>query len=235
MKKVLNYLTIGFGGVIIFFSWILVKILYRCSWTWIGKNSDRGFQDMKALFLMNHTSYADHMIFVLVPINVIYKMFWNARIAVAQHQVKNFKGLLQYLENNIVPLSRQRDDSWNNYLSNANAKSIFVMYPEGTRMSPEGLDKNGKKVRVKGGVADILELLPDGDIVILYLDGFYEILGAGMKFPKLFKKVRVTAEVVDIAALKHELAYTGRHEDRYDFRVRFIEWFEKRKQEVLAR
>ena len=51
---------------------------------------------------------------------------------------------------------------------------------------------------VRGGIADILEMLPDGDMVVGYSGGLHHVQIPGQGFPKLFKRIKVQTEKLNI-------------------------------------
>ncbi len=59
---------------------------------------------------------------------------------------------------------------------------------------------------IRTGIADILEALPDGRMLVVYSGGLHHIQVPGELLPTPFKTVRVRMEMVDIAAYKDELA-----------------------------
>ena len=74
-----------------------------------------------------------------------------------------------------------------------------------------GLDAEGKPMTVRGGIADILESIGEGRMLIAYSGGLHHVQAPGERFPRLFKTVRMRLEVVDIAAYREpRLARTAR-------------------------
>jgi hypothetical protein len=59
---------------------------------------------------------------------------------------------------------------------------------------------------IRGGVADILEAIPEGRLLFAYSAGLHHIQVPGQKLPKLFRRLEVTFENLDIAEYKRELA-----------------------------
>ncbi len=68
-----------------------------------------------------------------------------------------------------------------------------------------GLDKHGKPMSVRGGLADILEILTEGEMVIMYSGGLHHVQIPGQGFPKLFKRIRLQCETVNIQKYVEEM------------------------------
>jgi hypothetical protein len=77
-------------------------------------------------------------------------------------------------------------------------ESVVIIAPEGRMMRENGLDKHGNPMSVRGGVADILELLETGEMVIVYSGGLHHVQKPGEGLPKLFKRIRLQCEKINI-------------------------------------
>lgn len=73
---------------------------------------------------------------------------------------------------------------------------------EGRMKRPTGLDLEGKKMTVRGGVIDILQILDSGQMGIAYSGGLHHVQIPGEGWPKPFKKLKMDVEVFDIAEYK---------------------------------
>lgn len=99
-----------------------------------------------------------------------------------------------------IPITRKRDDSWQQFLSQIDANAMVVMTPEGRMMRANGLDKDGKPMTVRGGIADILKQYGQGKFLIIYSGGLHHINLPGSWKVNLFKTIKLSIEYVDIAA-----------------------------------
>jgi hypothetical protein len=52
---------------------------------------------------------------------------------------------------------------------------------------------------VRGGIADILETMGEGRMLLAYSGGLHHIQAPGDRFPRLFKPIRLRLEIVDMA------------------------------------
>jgi hypothetical protein len=106
--------------------------------------------------------------------------------------------IYKFVAANVVPITRQRDNSWYRVLNSIDPDSMVVIAPEGRMMRANGLDSQGKPMTVRGGVADILEVIPGGRMLIAYSGGLHHVQIPGGR-PKIFKTVRLRVEEVEIA------------------------------------
>ena len=58
---------------------------------------------------------------------------------------------------------------------------------------------------VRGGIADILASVPAGRIFLGYSEGLHHVHAPGDRFPRLFRRVRLNAEVLDILGYREAL------------------------------
>ena len=68
-----------------------------------------------------------------------------------------------------------------------------------------GLDKQGRKLSIRGGIADILQKKSEGKMLIIYSGGMHHIQAPGEKWPKLFQTIHTRLESTDIAEYKNSL------------------------------
>lgn len=69
---------------------------------------------------------------------------------------------------------------------------------------PGGLDKFGKKMTVKGGVADILESLNEGGMILCLSGGLHHVQTPGQLLPRLFKTISMNLVYIDIKEYKEK-------------------------------
>jgi hypothetical protein len=102
-------------------------------------------------------------------------------------------------------VTRKRDRTWHNVLNRIDSKAIVIILPEGRMMRASGLDSEGREMTVRGGVADILDALPDGRMLAVYSGGLHHIQVPGELLPTPFKTIRVKMEMIDIPTYKEDL------------------------------
>ena len=72
------------------------------------------------------------------------------------------------------------------------------------RVDPSGALERRKPVRA--GIADIIEALPDGRILMVYSGGLHHIQAPGELLARPFKTILCRFEMIDIAGFKRDLA-----------------------------
>jgi hypothetical protein len=88
--------------------------------------------------------------------------------------------------------------------------SIIMLAPEGRMKRPNGLDKYGKPMTVRGGVADIIEHLHEGGIILCFSGGLHHVQAPGQNLPRLFKRLKLNFTYLDIKEYKASLPESPR-------------------------
>ena len=101
-------------------------------------------------------------------------------------------------------ISRKRDDTWAAFMEDIRPDSVVVIAPEGRMKRENGLDKNGKPMTVRGGIADIISALDSGKMMLFYSGGLHHVQAPGQHLPRLFKTLKCNMEMVDIADYKKQ-------------------------------
>jgi hypothetical protein len=179
----------------------LSKIFYRHDFGWVG-NKPKGdlWKDIKLIAFLNHTSLFEPVFLGAVPNRFLWRLARHGVIPAADKTTgRPLVGLIyKFVAANVVPITRQRDNSWYRVLNSIDPDSMVVIAPEGRMMRANGLDSQGKPMTVRGGVADILEVIPAGRMLIAYSGGLHHVQIPGGR-PKIFKTVRLRVEEVEIA------------------------------------
>src|SRR5581483_8303288 len=90
--------------------------------------------------------------------------------------------------------------------------SLVIIAPEGRMKRTTGLDAEGNPMTVRGGIADVLRGIPAGDMLLAYSGGLHHLQAPGELLPRVFKRIAMRLELVDIASYREELlARNGRH------------------------
>src|SRR4029077_15050444 len=72
-----------------------------------------------------------------------------------------------------------------------------------------GLDSEGKPMTVRGGIADIVETIGDGRMLLAYSGGLHHVQIPGERWPRLFKTIRLRLELLDIAEYRDQMMEAG--------------------------
>src|SRR5207245_10602251 len=98
----------------------------------------------------------------------------------------------------VIPITRERDQTWFAVLDRIDPQSMVVIAPEGRMKRETGLDLHGKPMTVRGGVADILLAIQRGRMLLAYSGGLHHVQVPG-RIPNLFETVRMRLDNLEIA------------------------------------
>jgi len=196
------------------FSYVLLSLtkcvsalFYRFQVEWLSHDRFEVVDEVRLLVLLNHTSLFEPLLVSVTPFQVIWHICRRLQIPVADttSQRPIVGRLLTSLVPGMVPISRKRDHSWQQFLSQISEKTLVAILPEGRMKRGNGLDKFGNPMTVRGGVADILGRIDSGKILFVYSGGLHHIQIPGEAKVGLFKSIRVNLEMVDVVDYKQQL------------------------------
>jgi len=199
----------------------LSRLFFQLRVAWVGDEPDDLWRGTRIIALLNHTSLYEPLIAGYASLPLLWKFARHGVLPVAEKTMKRRIGLFfRFLVRNVVVVTRQRDHTWDQVLNRLDSKSIVIILPEGRMKRPTGLDSTGREMTIRGGVADILEVLPNGRMLIVYSGGLHHIQAPGELLPRLFKPLYCRLEMVDIVDYKKEVLLS--HPER-DFRGAVID------------
>ncbi|WP_416305321.1 1-acyl-sn-glycerol-3-phosphate acyltransferase [Neptunicella sp. SCSIO 80796] len=186
---------------------ILSHLFYRGSRTWLSDEREESFSKVKLIVFLNHTSLFEPLFIRFASWRLVWDIAHKVVVPGADITMKRpLAGkMLKALLPEAIPITRKKDESWQHFLSHVSHDVITAILPEGRMKRPNGLDKHGKPMNVRGGVAEILERLHKGKILFVYSGGLHHIQSPGDKLPRLFKTISANLELVDIAKYKLQL------------------------------
>ena len=193
---------------------VLSYVLYRGKAQWLSEDKQETFKDVKLIVFLNHTSLFEPLFIRFASWRLVWNVAHKLVVPGADITMKRplTGSILKALLPGCVPISRRRDDSWNVFLSQVDHDVVTAILPEGRMKRSNGLDKFGKPMSVRGGVADVLRKLEQGKILFVYSGGLHHIQSPGERWPKIFKTFHANLEVVDIAHYKQSV-HTKEAED----------------------
>lgn len=180
------------------------KVLFRTEANWITPMDEMCWDQIRLVVVLNHTSLFEPLFISVIPNKMLFRAINRLVVPVADVTWKRpiVGRIFRVLAPDAVPITRKRDDSWSEFMSKVSGNSLVLIFPEGRMKRKDGLDKHGKPMNVKGGVADILEKIRHGKMVIAYSGGLHHVQAPGQRLPRLFKSIRVGIEQVDIPEYK---------------------------------
>ena len=160
--------------------------------------------NVKLIVFLNHTSLFEILYLAILPVSFLRML---SKRMVAPGAIKTLDRpivgmFFKLFSPGMTPVTRKRDDSWQQFLESMHDDSIILIAPEGRMMRKNGLDLEGNKMTVKGGVTDILARINKGQMLFAYSGGLHHVQVPGEGFPHLFKTVKLDVEVCDVADYK---------------------------------
>ena len=180
---------------------ILSKIFYRYDFDWVGKLPQGDpWSGLRLVVFLNHTSLFEPIFLAVTPGRFIWRLAAHGVVPAADKTTdRPLVGMIfKFIAHRVIPITRQRDDTWTQVLSTIGESSMVAIAPEGRMKRATGFDLHGNPMTVRGGVADILKALNHGRMLVAYSGGLHHVQIPG-RVPNLFKTVRLRVEVLDIA------------------------------------
>jgi 1-acyl-sn-glycerol-3-phosphate acyltransferase len=185
----------------------VARTFYRIEKEWIGDPPPDRWRHHRVVAMLNHTSLYEWL-FAGVPDNVfLWRLAKHGIAPVASKTIerKLVGRFFSLMAKNVISISRERDETWREVLRKIDPDAMVILLPEGRMKRANGYDSEGKPMTVRGGIADILESIGEGRMLLAYSGGLHHVQVPGQRFPRLFQTVRMRLELVDIAAYRAEM------------------------------
>jgi hypothetical protein len=201
-------------SILVYLLLTTVKWLSRFFWRfrgeWIGIPPDGDWSRVKLLVILNHTSLYEPILAGYAPDALLWRFARHGVLPVAEKTMRRRIGLFfNFLARHVVEVTRQRDHTWENVLGHVGPAALIMILPEGRMMRKDGLDAAGRPMTIRGGIAEILEVINSGLMLVVYSGGLHHIQAPGELVPRPARQVRARIELVDIPAYKTELGGTA--------------------------
>jgi len=183
----------------------LSTLFYRFDTRWLSDEKFEVSDQVRMVVLLNHTSLFEPVFLRVASHRLVWRLSQRLLIPVADTTLQRpiVGKILSAIVPGIVPITRKRDDSWQQFLKHVHDDAVVAILPEGRMKRVTGLDKDGKPMSVRGGIADLLSRMHSGKILFVYSGGLHHVQAPGDFYPRLFKKIKVNLEMVDIATYKN--------------------------------
>ncbi|MBC3764680.1 1-acyl-sn-glycerol-3-phosphate acyltransferase [Neptunicella marina] len=187
---------------------LLSHVFYRGKKNWLSEEREESFDQVKLIVFLNHTSLFEPLFIRFATWRLVWDVAHKVVLPGADITMQRpFAGkMLKALLPGAIPITRKKDESWQHFLSHVSHDVITAILPEGRMKRRNGLDKHGKPMSARGGVAEILQRLEKGKMLFVYSGGLHHIQSPGDKLPRLFKTITANLELVDIAKYKTLIA-----------------------------
>jgi hypothetical protein len=199
--------------LLVLIKWIS-RIFFRFRGGWVNSRPHRRWSDIRMLVFLNHTSLYEPLLAGFAPYQLLWRFAFHGVLPVAEKTIKRRIGLFfRFMAKNVVTVTRQRDETWDQLLNRIDRDAIVMILPEGRMMRRTGLDSTGREMTVRGGIADVLDVLDSGEMLIVYSGGLHHIQAPGDLLPRPFRNIRARLEFVDIATYKKQVFSSASFEE----------------------
>jgi hypothetical protein len=176
------------------------KAFFRPEVEWIGGLPPDPWDGVRLVAIINHTSLYEWLFTSIPPNRLLRQMALHGVLPSADKTMRRpFVGtFFHFLAGRVIPVTRERDQTWEEVLVSIRPESVVIIAPEGRMKRANGLDLFGRPMTIRGGIADILQILGRGRMLIGYSQGLHHVQIPGQWLPKLFKTIRISVERLEI-------------------------------------
>ncbi len=217
----------------------VTRLFYRLDVDWADppprdeRDPWRNLDDLRVIVLLNHTSLYEPLLAAGIPNRLLRHIARRGVIPVAEKTANRplVGRFFRTFAPDVIPISRQRDSTWQEVVDRIGPRSLVVIAPEGRMKRSTGLDAEGNPMTVRGGIADLLRGIPDGCMLIGYSGGLHHVQHPGERLPRLFQRIGLRLEMLDIAAYRAALQESA---GRHGFKQAVIRDLEERRDRHVA-
>jgi len=190
---------------------LLARPFFRAETSWVGATPADRWRGIRVVCLLHHTSLFEWLYILAVPYSFLWRIAAHGVVPAAEKTLRRpivgffFRSVAAH----VVSITRERDHTWRSVLSTIDPDSMVLILPEGRMMRRSGLDSNGQPMTVRGGIADILDAIPSGRMLLAYSGGLHHVQAPGEHVPRLFRRIFLNLELIDIAAYRNERHAAG--------------------------
>jgi hypothetical protein len=186
---------------------VFTRLFYRVEMEWVGDPPRDRWRRIRLVAILNHTSLYEPLFAAGTPNHFLWRLARHGVVPIAQKTsgralVGRFFGLIAQ---HVIPITRARDETWSEVLARIDPDAMVAILPEGRMKRANGLDSQGRSMTVRGGIAEILESIGDGRMLLAYSGGLHHVQVPGERFPKLWKTIRMRLELLDIGTYRREM------------------------------
>ncbi len=180
---------------------LFARLFYRFSMRRVGKVPADPWDHVRLIVFLNHTSLFEWLYIGIVPVKMCWQIAKHGVVPAADKTLRRpiVGKFFSLLAQHVVPITRRPDETWKQVLDRINdPESMMLILPEGRMKRADGLDSHGRPMSVRGGVADVIRGFDNGRMLFGYAAGLHHVQVPGQHFPRLFKRLEMTVEVVDL-------------------------------------
>jgi len=179
----------------------LSKLFYRVEMSWLGNPPADPWEGHRLVVFLHHTSLYEPVFLAGAPRSFIRRIAFHGVLPAAEKTIRRpiVGWVFKLIAAHVISITRARDQTWFQVLRRIDPESMVILAPEGRMMRRNGLDSAGKPMTVRSGIADVLEAIGEGRMLIGYSGGLHHVQAPGERIPRLFQRVRMNLELLDIA------------------------------------
>lgn len=180
---------------------------FRTEVQWIGGRPEDPWEGIRLAAIINHTSLYEWLFAAVPPRRFLRRLALDGVLPSADKTMQRpvVGTFFQFLAGKVVTVTRERDRTWEEVLASIRPESLVLLAPEGRMKRANGLDLFGRPMTIRGGIADILQILGEGRMLLAYSQGLHHVQVPGQLVPKLFKTLRISLEALEIDAYLRSL------------------------------
>jgi 1-acyl-sn-glycerol-3-phosphate acyltransferase len=186
----------------------LCLLLYRFDAEWVGEIPQDRWAEIRILAVLNHTSLWEPILLAVVPNRVIWQLARDSVVPIASKTMERPGAgwAFRFAGRRVISVSRKRDVSWEEVLRHCcGPRAVTVIFPEGRMLRRTGLDVDGKPMTVRAGIAELVAAVPEGRMLLAYSGGLHHVAAPGDRIPRIFRRVALRLETVDLHTLRANL------------------------------
>ncbi|MGH9362251.1 MAG: hypothetical protein ACRD2T_10060 [Thermoanaerobaculia bacterium] len=186
---------------------LVSRLFYRLDMRWIGEVPADPWHHIRLAAVLNHTSLYEWLFAGGCPLHFLWRIARHGVVPIADKTAGRLLvgRFYKLIAAQVISITRRRDETWDEVLDRIDPDAMVVILPEGRMKRATGLDAAGQPMTVRGGIADILESIGGGKLVLAYSGGLHHIQAPGERWARLFKTIRMRMEVLDITAYREAL------------------------------
>ncbi len=207
------------------------RLFYRLDMRWIGTVPPDPWRHVRLVVFLNHTSLYEPLFAGGAPVHFLWRIARHGVVPVADKTADRLLvgRFFKLIAHRVISITRERDETWDEVLDRIDPDAMVVIAPEGRMKRVTGLDAAGRPMTVRGGVAEILESIGGGRMIVALSGGLHHVQAPGERWPRLWKRIRMRLEVLDIARYREETLARAGHRG---FKKAVIADLERRRDEV---
>jgi len=183
------------------------RACYHFDISWIGDIPEDPWKNICLVTFLNHTSLYEPLFVGWFPNHFLSRIARHGVMPVADKALRRpvMGYFFRMVANHVVPVTRRRDHTWERLIDHLKPDSMVIIMPEGRMKRANGLDNKGSPMTVRGGIADIIDAIPSGRMLITMSAGLHHVQTPGQLIPRLFKTLRMRIENIDITQYRQDI------------------------------